>query len=169
MVIYAVFEDGIEKDEWLLMDSFTDADNAKQYAENLAEDGEGSDYCVMEFAFTGNKTEYKQPMIEDKTATSEEIIAFVDHCPLDSVDKNGFCAKYCLFSGECLFWWTGDNSGLKGDKQMKEVYIVYADGKIQFIFKSSYYAQKCCEAFHEKYIPAVYMPYRLDDCIYKED
>lgn len=55
-------------------------------------------------------------MIKDRTLTAEEITWLIKTCVY--VDNPHDCDSYkeCPLSGECLFFLTGDDSELKGDK-----------------------------------------------------
>ena len=48
-MLYAILEDGIQKDEWWLVEAFVDEDEAIQHLLDLIEENEGSNYRLVEF------------------------------------------------------------------------------------------------------------------------
>ena len=52
--------------------------------------------------------------IKEKTLTPNDIIILLERCGVQECCDGSY--DDCPLKGECLFWWTGDDSELKGDK-----------------------------------------------------
>lgn len=52
--------------------------------------------------------------IKEKTLTPKDIIILLERCGVQECCDGLY--DDCPLKGECLFWWTGDDSELKGDE-----------------------------------------------------